>query len=201
MRCTEFGGVRQHGCDQVAWRDLDAANHDRLGRVEPELVQRGQHLEELVAEAVLERDSVDVDPARHQQHLFVLDVDALQLADALGEREQLGLGERLGREPAAVAFVDDRRIEALLDRRPDAERRGKGEALDHQVVAVAHADLVNRREQVVGRRSGRDIGEARLDTHADECEQPALGPGVAGRELGSTEADAELVMGIAAVWR
>ena len=44
-----------------------------------------------------------VDPARHEQHLLVLDVDALDRADALREVEHLGLGERRGREPAAVA--------------------------------------------------------------------------------------------------
>ena len=62
-----------------------------------------QHVDELVAEAVLERDPADVDPARHQQHLFVLDVDAAERADALGEVERLGLAERRGGEPAAVA--------------------------------------------------------------------------------------------------
>ena len=42
-----------------------------------------------------------VDPARHEEHLLVLDVDALDRADALGEVEDLGLAERRGREPAA----------------------------------------------------------------------------------------------------
>jgi hypothetical protein len=88
-------------------------------------VQRRQDVEELVAEAVLERDPSDVDPPWHQQHFFVFDVDALQLADPLREREQFGLGERRGGEPTSIALVDNRRVQALLDRRPDAEGRGE----------------------------------------------------------------------------
>ena len=44
----------------------------------------------------------------------MLDVDALDPTDALGEVEDLGLGERRRREPAPV-LPDDRWIEALLD--------------------------------------------------------------------------------------
>ena len=69
-------------------------------------MQRPQHVDELLAEAVLERDAIAVDPARHQHDLFVLDVDALERADALGEVEHLGLRERLRREPAALALPD-----------------------------------------------------------------------------------------------
>ena len=54
-------------------------------------MQHLEHLDELVAEAVLERDPVAVDPAGDEQHLLVLDVDALDRADALGEHEGLGL--------------------------------------------------------------------------------------------------------------
>ena len=43
-----------------------------------------------------------VDPARHEEHLLVLDVDALDRPDALGEVEDLRLAERRRREPAAV---------------------------------------------------------------------------------------------------
>ena len=113
-----------------------------------------------------------------------------------GKRNSLGFGERRGGEPAALALVDDRRVEALLDRRPDAERRGEGEALDHQVAAVAHADLVDRREQVVGGVAGDDVGEARLDAHADERQQAALGPLSVRRELRRAEHDADLVVGV-----
>ena len=45
-----------------------------------------------------------VDPARHEQDLLVLDVDALDRPDALGELEDLRFGERLGGEPASRRF-------------------------------------------------------------------------------------------------
>ena len=75
-----------------------------------------------------------------------------------------------------------RRVEALLDRRPDRERRRELVALDHEVGAVAHADLVDLGEQVVGRVAGEDVREARLDADPDEREQArASQPGA--REL------------------
>ena len=64
-------------------------------RSRPSLCSVLQHLDELVAQAVLEGDPLGVDPARHQQHLFVLDVHALDRPDALGEVEHLRLAERL----------------------------------------------------------------------------------------------------------
>ena len=54
----------------------------------------------LLAQAVLEGHPVGVDPARHEEHLLVLDVHALDRADALGEVEDLGLAERRQREEA-----------------------------------------------------------------------------------------------------
>ena len=96
-----------------------------------------------------------------EQDLLVLDVDALDRADALGEVEHLGLAERRRRVPAAVRLPDDRRVEALLDRRPDRERRREVVAVDDEVRAVADADLVDLAEQVVRRRSGRRRPTAR----------------------------------------
>jgi hypothetical protein len=87
----------------------------------------------------------------------VLDVDALDLADPLRKVEELGLRERGGREPAAVALPDERWVQALLDRRPDRERRREVVALDDEVRAVAHADLVDRTEQVVGGVAREDV--------------------------------------------
>lgn len=52
-----------------------------------------EHLEdadELLAEDVLEGDALGVDLARHEEHFLVFDVDALHLADALGEVEGFG---------------------------------------------------------------------------------------------------------------
>ena len=128
-------------------------------RVEPEQVQHPQHVDELLAEAVLERHPLRVDPARHEEHLFVLDVHALDRADALGELEHLGLAERRGREPAGVLLPDHGRIQALLDRGPDRERRREDLVAlvvgDDEVGAVAHAELVDPARTGGRPRSGR----------------------------------------------
>ena len=113
----------------------------------------------------------------------MLDVDALDRADALGEVEDLGLRERLRREEAAVPLPDQRRVEALLDRRPDRERRREVVARDDEVRAVAHAHLVDLREEVVGRVPREDVREAGLDADPDEREQPGLLPARRRREL------------------
>ena len=47
--------------------------------------------------------------------------------------------------------------------RPDRERRRELVALDPQVRAVAHAELVDPREQVVGGVAGEHVGQPRLD--------------------------------------
>jgi hypothetical protein len=139
-------------------------------------VQRAEHLDELVPEPVLERHPPAVDPARHEEHLLVLDVDALDRPDPLREVERLGLRERLRREPAAVALPDHGRVEALLDRRPDGERRREVVALDHEVRTVADADLVDFGEELVGRVPCEDVCRARLDSDPDEREQPRVLP-------------------------
>ncbi len=119
-----------------------------------------------------------VHPARHQQHLFVLHVDALHRADALGELEDLRLAERRRREPATVLLPDDGRVEALLDRGPHGERRGEDLVAvvvgHHEVRAVAGAELVDLGEQVVGGVAREHVGEPGLDTDADQ-RQPARG--------------------------
>ena len=61
----------------------------------------------------------------------MLDVDAAQGADAFREDERLRLTKRRGREPTPIAFVHDWRVEALLDRGPDAERGSEVEAVNH----------------------------------------------------------------------
>ena len=120
---AQAGRVRQARGDDVARRDLDAADRHLLGAVQPELVQDLEHVDELVAQAVLERHALGVHPARHEEHLLVLDVHALDRPDALGEHEGLRLGERRRGEPAAALLPHHRRVEALLDRRPDREGR------------------------------------------------------------------------------
>jgi len=73
---TERRRIRERGGDKVTWRNVDTSHAHRLGRVEPELVQRLQTSMNSLAEPVLEGDAVAVDPPRHQHDLLVLDVDA-----------------------------------------------------------------------------------------------------------------------------
>ena len=75
-----------------------------------------------------------------------------------------------------LALVHDRRVETLLDRRPDRERRGEVVAVDDEVGTVAHADLVDPREEVVAGVAGHDVGESGLDAHPDEGQLAALLP-------------------------
>jgi len=157
-------------------------------------VQRPQHGDELLAEAVLERHPPAVDTARHEHDLLVLDVDALDDADPLGELEQLRLRERLRRVEAAVALPDEGRVEALLDRRPDRERRCEVVAVDDDVRPVADGHLVDRREEVVGGVACEHVGQPRLDAHADEREQAALPPALVPSELRLPEHDARLLV-------
>ena len=112
----------------------------------------------------------------------MLDVHALDRADALGEREGLGGAEGLGGMPVTVA-PDDRRIEALLDRGPDAEHRGKGEAGDLEIAAVADVDLVQLVEVMLRGVSGEDVGEAGVHAHADDGQLAARLPLPRHREL------------------
>ncbi len=127
----------------------------------------------------------------------MLDIDALDRSDPLGEGEHLGLAKRLGREPTAGALVDHRGIQALLDRRPDGERRGEVVALDHQVGAVTHPDLVDPREEVICRVSSRDVREAWLDTHADEGHEPTVLPsrGLSELRVAETTTDFRVRLG------
>jgi hypothetical protein len=109
-------------------------------------VQGLEHVDELVAQTVLEGDPARVDPTRHEEHLLVLDVDALDRSDAAGEVEDLGLGEGLGGEPALVLLPDDRRVEALLDRRPDGERRARSRSPRRPGRTVTDPELVDLAE-------------------------------------------------------
>ena len=157
-------------------------------------MQRAEHVDELAPEPVLERHPPAVELPRNEHDLLVLDVDALDRPDPLREIEQLRLGERLGRVEASPALPDERRIEALLDRRPDREGRSEVVSLDHEVGAVADPDLVELVEQLVGRMACEDVGEPRLDADADEREQPGRRPLLVRRELEVAEHHARLAV-------
>ena len=162
---AKFGRVWQHGGDEVAWRYLDTSNLDRLGAVEAEAMQGTQHLNEVFTEAVLKRDAIEFEPARHQHHFFVLYVDATQRADVFGEHKHLGLAERRRGEQAAAAFPDKRRVETFFDGGPNAERGGELESVDHQVAAIAHTHFGDLAEQMIAGVTSQHVGQSGLHTH------------------------------------
>ena len=118
----------------------------------------------------------------------MLDVHALHRADPLREVEHLGLGERLGRVPATIALPDHRRVEALLDRRPDREGGRELVAVDLEIRAVADPDRVDLGEELVAGVAGEDVGEARLDPDPDEREPAGLFPPLRLRRTGRRRA-------------
>jgi hypothetical protein len=119
-------------------------------------------------------------------------VHTLDRPDAAREVEDLRFGERRRRVPAAVGLPDHRRVEALLDRRPDGERRREVVPVHDQVGAVADADLVDAGEEVVGGVPSEHVGEARLHPDPDQREPAGCGPVVGDRELLVAEFDADL---------
>src|SRR5271165_5084693 len=103
---ADLGRVGETSSDDVPWRDLSGADGHLLCRVESEHMDRLEHADELVAEAVFESDPVSCDPSRHEEHFFVLHIHALDWADAGREQEDLRLAERLGREPPPLLLPD-----------------------------------------------------------------------------------------------
>ena len=97
-----------------------------------------------------------------------------------------------------VLLPDHGRVEALLDRRPDRERRREDLVAllvgDDEVGAVAHAELVDLAEQVVGGVAGEHVGQAGLDAHADQREAARGLPVRRLRELVVAELDAGLLV-------
>ena len=196
---TEAGGIRQACGDHIARRDPGVADLHRGGLVQTQLVQGLENADELVAQAVLEGDPAAVDPAWHQEDLLVLHVHALDRADARGKVEDLGLAEGRRRVPAAPALVDDRRVEAFLDRRPDREGGGELVSLDDQVGSVADTHLVDGGEEVIGGVPREDVGEAGLHAHPHQGQEPLALPFTREGELLVTELDTRRGEGVVRV--
>jgi hypothetical protein len=187
---TQRGGIGQARRHHVARAYFDPTDFHLLRAVQPQLVQRLEHVDELRAEAVLEGGAFAFDPAWHQQHFFVLDVDTLDGSDAVGKVENLWLREWFGGEPTAVGLPDHRRVQALLDGGPDRERRRELVAVDRQVRPVARAQLVDVGEQVIGGVAGEHVGKPGLHADPDQREAPGGAPLVLDGELLVAELDA-----------
>jgi hypothetical protein len=84
-------------------------------------VQGLQHADELAAQSILEGHAVGVEVSREHGDFFVLNVHALNRADSFRELEDLWFAEWFSGEPAAVALVYDRWVQALFDGGPDRE--------------------------------------------------------------------------------
>ena len=94
----------------------------------------------------------------------------------------------------ALLFPHEGRVEALLDGGPDRKRRREVETVDDEVAAVPYTDLVDLREQVIGRVPGEHVGEAGFHAHAHQREEsPFLPALVAGELLGAEEHAGDLV--------
>ena len=161
-------------------------------------------LDELVTQGVLEGRLVDaleqLLEVADVHDLFVLHVGDLHPADALGQVERLGVGERRHRVEAALALPHDRRVGALLDRHPDGEAEADAlEPGDLEVGAVAHADLVDLVEEMVGGVAAVPVGHARLHAEAHERQLADVGELVVERQLVLAQHLARLVQRVGRV--
>ena len=121
----------------------------------------------------------------------MLHVHTLNRANALGEGEDFRLAKGWGGEPTLVLLPDHGRVEAFLNRGPDAERGSKDFVAfvvpHNQIRAITGAQLINRTKQVVLRIAGKDIGHSWFHANTDQSEAVGLLPVPCGSELLVTE--------------
>ena len=118
----------------------------------------------------------------------MLDVDAPNRSDPFREVEDLRLAERLRGAPRTVRVLlvllpHHGRVEALLDRGPDGERQSEVVAVDGEVRTVAHAELVDLTEEVVGGVPGQHVGQSGLHADADQGQSAGALPVPRSSEL------------------
>src|SRR4030042_396949 len=89
----------QAGGHDIARRYVDPADADWVLVVQPEHLDRLEHADEVLAQAVLEGHPFALDPAWDEEHFLVLHVHAALRTDAFWKLERLRLGERLGGVP------------------------------------------------------------------------------------------------------
>ncbi|CAB4802505.1 unannotated protein [freshwater metagenome] len=98
----------------------------------------------------------------------MFNIDALNISDPLWESENLGLREGRCREPATISFPDHWRVQALFNHGPNRERGSEVIATNSHVGAITYSNLMDLREQLIGSMLGKDVGNARLDSHTAE---------------------------------
>ena len=168
-----------------------AAHRHWLGGVR-RAVRRAQDIDELIAQPVFERDALALHPARDRTTSpLVLDVDALDRGRSPG-KSNTSLG-RTGRSCRSrpCRLPHHRWVQALFDRGPDREGRGEVINATTQVGAVAHADLLDAREQLGRVARTRRTGRAR--PRSRRREQPWPAPTPAAKWLASSIVPGNLV--------
>jgi hypothetical protein len=168
------GSGRTCGHD-VARATPHALDRDRVGAVEPEGVQRasGSMIISL-AQAVLEGDLLGVDPARHEQHFFVLDVTHSTGPMPSGKSKTSGSLNGGRCEPASGPFSQItgglRHSSMIVHIEKPGAKTSLPSRPDDEVGAIAGAEFVDLAEQVVGGIAREDVGQPGLDADADQGE-------------------------------
>src|SRR5262249_54856435 len=101
-----------------------------------------------------------------EQNLLMLHVDHIDRADASWKIKNFVLGERFSGKPAFAFFVDDRRIQTLLDRRPDRKVRSELITVDGDVRTIPDANFIDLVEEKIMRIPREYIGHTRLHAKA-----------------------------------
>ena len=148
--------------------DDDALDVDGGDAVEAQHLDDLDDVDERFTEPVLERHPLAAHPARDHHDLIVLDVHALDRADALREVEDLRLGEGLHVEPASVRLPYQRWIGALLEGVVD--REGGSEVVAGDGQARRHPGCRSRRSH---RRDASPRSARKRSTPLGPCPCPA----------------------------
>ena len=163
-------------------------------------MNRLENVNELLTQAVLEGDLFRINLAGDEEHFLVFHIHALDWANALWEIESFGFTEWFRGVPANTILPNNRRIEALFNRRPDAKRRCKFVAFDDNVRAVQNLHFIDTAEQLVAGVFGEDVREPRFNAHANDGPDAELVPVPVARKLLIAELDTGFGVGAKWMW-
>ena len=128
----------------------------------------------------------------------MFDVDTLNRANALGKDKDFRLAKGRSREPAPILLPNHGRIEALLNRGPDAKARRKNLVAvvvhDDEVRPIACTEFVNAAEQVVDGIAGKNVRQTGLNAHAHERQASGVFPLTVGRKLRIAQLDVSFLV-------